>query len=140
MHCTVTPLRREEITREKALATVVQGQGAENLLDFDVDDEPAAAAPAPTGLGGLDDLMMSDDAAPVATSPAAASSAASAQQQQQGSLNDLLGLFDAAPPTSGTGNTSALDFLNNMPSAPTAPPVRNHVPAQQQGGDLLDLI
>ncbi|PWN44213.1 putative adapter-related protein complex 1 beta 1 subunit [Ceraceosorus guamensis] len=132
--------KREEVTREKALATVVQGQGAENLLDFDADEDPAAAAPAPTGgLGGLDDLMMSDDTASAATSSAATSNAASAQQQQA-SLNDLLGLFDAAPPTSGTGNTSALDFLNSMPSAPTAAPVRNQAPAQQQGGDLLDLI
>jgi hypothetical protein len=69
----------------------VQGQQAENLLDFGDDDEEIASiqgknGPALTGLGGLDELM-------------AESSISSSQGQgipssrsQKSQLNDLLGL------------------------------------------------
>lgn len=75
----------DEITREKALATVVQGQNAENLLDFGEDDEAASngAVQAPSGIGMMDDMIQ----------PNGSSKSNSSQQQGAGSqLNDLLGL------------------------------------------------
>lgn len=104
----------KRVTREAALATVVQGQNAENLLDFGDDDEQAAAAPvnsATGGLGALDELVTPSQ-----------SSAAPANNSQQ--LNDLLGLFDAAPPSSGMEAMSAA-----RPQAATT---------GGGGGDLLD--
>lgn len=77
-------ISHDEITREKALATVVQGQNAENLLDFGEDDEVASngASGTPSGIGMMDDMMGGSS-----------SSSNSAQQQSGGSqLNDLLGL------------------------------------------------
>ena len=74
-----------DITREKALATVVQGQKSENLLDFGDDDEVQAPAPqAAGGLAGLDDLMMGASISP---------SAAPKGAQPSNQLNDLLGLY-----------------------------------------------
>lgn len=81
--------RRDEITREKALATVVQGQQAENLLDFGDDDEAgidtAKNGAVPAGLGGLDDLMAD---ASIGNSKPGISNV----QSQKSQLNDLLGL------------------------------------------------
>lgn len=67
------------------MATVVQGQNAENLLDFGEDDEAASngAAQAPSGIGMMDDMIQ----------PNGSSKSNSSQQQGAGSqLNDLLGL------------------------------------------------
>lgn len=82
--------KRDEITREKALATVVQGQQAENLLDFGDDDDEMATGPAKAGntavgLGGLDELM---DGASLTSNNASVTNA----QLQKSQLNDLLGL------------------------------------------------
>lgn len=78
--------RRDEVTREKALATVVQGQQAENLLDFGEDDDDAQQKNGSTsGLGGLDELMAQADVS---------GDKGSSHQQSQGSqLNDLFGLY-----------------------------------------------
>lgn len=132
--------RRDDVTREKALATVVQGQGAENLLDFDADDDVAASsagAGGASGLGGLDELMN-------APQPSAQTA-----QSGAGSLNDLLGLFDAAPGAGAPGAQSGLDALSAIPMVPSQPlsPMNptngasSRAPTQvQAGGDLLDLL
>jgi AP-1 complex subunit beta-1 len=70
------------------LATVVQGQQAENLLDFDDDEMPSNQGkngPAPTGLGGLDELMAD-------ASLSSQNQTTSNAQSQKSQLNDLLGL------------------------------------------------
>jgi AP-1 complex subunit beta-1 len=80
--------KRDEITREKALATVVQGQQAENLLDFGDDDETMDTAKngtVPAGLGGLDELMAD---ASIGNSNQSKTNV----QSQKSQLNDLLGL------------------------------------------------
>lgn len=86
------------VTREAALATVVQGQNAENLLDFDDDaderqptDETSGhndsrSGRATGGLGALDDMMSLNDASARANAPSSRSVAPNTQ------LNDLLGL------------------------------------------------
>lgn len=158
--------KRDEITREKALATVVQGQAAENLLDFGDDDEAAvnagsqgrsiSASGASGGLGGLSDLMMDDagmqssrgNGDGMAALPASTSGGA-------GQLSDLLGLFDAAPGSKAPGAQSGLDALSALPSAPSHSPTSSTFAngstapqsgRQQQhnssngGGDLLDLL
>ncbi|EPQ30860.1 uncharacterized protein PFL1_01757 [Pseudozyma flocculosa PF-1] len=119
----------DDITREKALATVVQGQKSENLLDFGDDDEalPAAtgagAASGAGALGGLDDLMMgasiSGSGGSAATRPGAAASAGAGQ------LNDLLGLFDSAPGAEVPGAQSGVEALGSLPvmSATAASPL-----------------
>ncbi|KAN0065382.1 beta-adaptin [Thecaphora frezii] len=106
----------DDITREKALATVVQGQKSENLLDFGDDDEVAvgsggtAAATSGAGaLGGLDDLMMG---ASISGPGGATGSSASAPG---GQLNDLLGLFDSAPGAEVPGAQSGLEALGSLP-------------------------
>jgi len=68
---------------------VVQGQQAENLLDFGDDDEVLPSqgknGPAPTGLGGLDELMADTTISTQNQNPSNA-------QSQKSQLNDLLGL------------------------------------------------
>lgn len=81
--------KRDEITREKALATVVQGQQAENLLDFGDDDDEtvinsAKNGSAPSGIGGLDELMADASIGNTQNTPNI--------QSQKSQLNDLLGL------------------------------------------------
>ncbi|UZJ53019.1 hypothetical protein CBS101457_002339 [Exobasidium rhododendri] len=113
--------RRDEITREKALATVVQGQQAENLLDFGDDDEEIVSTTqgkngtASTGLGGLDELMADSS---ISTSQSIPSS-----KSQKSQLNDLLGLFDSAPGSNAPGAQSGLDALSSMPNVPLQNPM-----------------
>lgn len=148
--------KRDEITREKALATVVQGQAAENLLDFGDDDEGASqnqpiSAGAAGGLGGLGDLMMDDGGAQSGSVGGGAASAANSAGA--GQLSDLLGLFDAAPGSKAPGAQSGLDALSALPAAPSHSPMASTFangsapPAAQRqqhsnsgGGDLLDLL
>lgn len=96
-------LRSRDVTREKALATVVQGANAENLLDFGMDEEDGAAhtstvAGAGSSLGGLEDLMdgPSNDLQGLSLSGSgvgqAASGVAAVAAAQSTQLNDLLGL------------------------------------------------
>lgn len=92
-----TTAKQSAITREQGLATVVQGQNAENLLDFGDDDEDQQASSggnpnnqsAAGGLGALDEMMaMSQEQEQQASRSAGIPSSASANTQ----LNDLLGL------------------------------------------------
>ncbi|CAO1634619.1 unnamed protein product [Sympodiomycopsis kandeliae] len=139
------------ITREQALRTVVQGQNAENLLDFDDDDQQQQSndqQSAAGGLGALDEMIT-----PVASSSNA--NANSAGAPGGGGLNDLLGLFDAAPGGDQPGAQSGLDALNSLGSlqpnrnstaSPASHAFGNHNAQQSNGnnggggGDLLDLL
>ncbi len=120
----------DDITREKALATVVQGQKSENLLDFGDDDvdiptnNGGAAGAGKNGAGalgalaGLDDLMMGTSI----SSPTVGSSVGGGAGGGAGGggLNDLLGLFDAAPGADDPGAQSGMQALKALSStAPT---------------------
>ena len=114
----------DDITREKALATVVQGQKSENLLDFGDDDVDANATPATRNgngagalgaLAGLDDLMMGTSI----SSPSMSSGtgvAVPGAASTGGGLNDLLGLFDAAPGAEQPGAQSGVQALKALSS------------------------
>lgn len=77
--------REDELSRERAIATVVQGQNAENLLDFSEDGNEEVNGLANT-------LALSVNPGP---------SLAPTSQ-----LDDLLGLFDTAATSSLTGATT----------------------------------
>ncbi|WFD36215.1 beta-adaptin [Malassezia cuniculi] len=82
----------DEATRRQAIATVAQGEKAENLLDFGDDDAPASQAAhgaAVQNLGSLGDLLGDDLFAP-APAPAPAPAAS---QAPQSSLGDLMGMY-----------------------------------------------
>lgn len=123
----------EEVSREKALQTVVAGQQAENLLDFDADDDVPAQ-----GLGLGDDRRVSD--AGIISSKAIASAAKASNP-----LDELMDLFSTASmnvpaqtpgapmamATAGGGmGGMGMDLMSptsggsasSMPSAPTVPP------------------
>ncbi|GAA5863391.1 hypothetical protein JCM8547_006967 [Rhodosporidiobolus lusitaniae] len=123
--------RSERETREKALAAVVAGQKAENLLDFD-DDEPAEGSSLSGGGGSLNaDLFAPPSTSNASTNP----------------LDDLLGLFGSTSitptaPAAGGGGGGAfagLDFGAPASSASPAPPAQQQQPAAQNGnGNGLD--
>jgi len=143
-----------EITRERALATVVQGQKSENLLDFDDD----ALSPSDSSnniasiASGLDDLVMSPSAsstgnngtAAAASSSSAAAAAASGSNAQgagvSSQLSDLLGLFDAAPGANAPGAQSGMQALSSLPSVPVAQPSAANGAPQKANDDLLGLF
>lgn len=123
----------DDITREKALATVVQGQKSENLLDFGDDDVDLPATNAASGAGagalgalaGLDELMMgaSISTPPMSTNGSSAShtGATSTTAAGGGGLNDLLGLFDAAPGAEQPGAQSGMQALQALKATPASP-------------------
>ncbi|ORY27362.1 putative clathrin binding protein [Naematelia encephala] len=119
----------EEVSREKALQTVVAGQQAENLLDFD--DEPSA----PTEAGAI-------------SSQAIASAAKSSNP-----LDELMDLFSsasmAAPttqPVQSTGMSGSMaDLMSPMNGSGTrsgvvSPTVAAPPPQQQLNGAEDDLL
>jgi len=127
----------DDLSREKALATVVAGQQAENLLDFDADE------PAPdSNRDGLTEGMIS---------PQAIASAAKSTNP----LDELMDLFSSAsmtapsqppagiPASMGGGMADLMSPTNGsglMASAPSAS-LRKAVPAQAQAeDDLLGLF
>lgn len=147
----------EDVSREKALQTVVAGQQAENLLDFD--DEPMSASSSTNrdedGLGGLSSLSAGGNVGGI-SSQAIASAAKSTNP-----LDELMDLFNSssmsAPiaqpqqqqqstgvPASGSGGMSVLNDLQSpttlspLPTGQQAKPVQQ----QQQSGndDLLGLF
>ncbi|KAA1068586.1 beta-adaptin [Puccinia graminis f. sp. tritici] len=91
--------REEDFSRERAIATVVQGQNAENLLDFD-DDPIEGAGVVGVGVGGggggggsgSNGLMMGGGGL---GSAATSSSTAHRPATSTNPLDDLLGLFDS---------------------------------------------
>lgn len=105
----------EEVSREKALQTVVAGQQAENLLDFDADDD------VPTqGLGMGDDRRVSD--AGVISSKAIASAAKASNP-----LDELMDLFSTAS-------------MNVPAQTPGAPMAMNTTGGGGMGGMGMDLM
>ncbi|GAA5888875.1 hypothetical protein JCM5296_005025 [Sporobolomyces johnsonii] len=113
--------QKSEATREAALATLVAGQKAENLLDFDDDDEPAANE-------ATADLFAPPSNANTSSNP----------------LDDLLGLFGAPPPASSSPNPASLLSDSSTPhdafaslnlNSSTGPsPVAAQQPASTNGG------
>ncbi|WVQ64693.1 uncharacterized protein L199_002860 [Kwoniella botswanensis] len=77
----------EENAREKALQTVVAGQQAENLLDFDADDEPQ-----PSSVGGSQSLSMLGNGS-------ISSSTISNVAKSTNPLDELMDLFSTASMT-----------------------------------------
>lgn len=75
----------DEATRRHAIATVAQGEKAENLLDFGDDDAPSQAAHG-AAAQNLGDLLGDDLFAP-------APAPAPAPQAPQSSLGDLMGVY-----------------------------------------------
>lgn len=96
----------EESARQAALQTVVAGQQAENLLDFD--DAPAIEGSAPTGL-----------AAAVANTPGVAKVLTSSNP-----LDDLVSIFGSASlggglagPGPGTGAAGGMGSVGSQPAS-----------------------
>ncbi|PWN51139.1 putative adapter-related protein complex 1 beta 1 subunit [Violaceomyces palustris] len=115
----------DEITREKALATVVQGQNSENLLDFGEDDDElssgakggVAGSASAGGLGGLDGLIMGslNISGDERSNGGGAGNANVGKVNNGNQLNDLLGLFDSAPGAEQPGARSGLEALQSLP-------------------------
>ncbi|OBA23516.1 Adaptor protein complex beta subunit [Metschnikowia bicuspidata var. bicuspidata NRRL YB-4993] len=105
---------------------IVNNARNENLLDFDDDESPESAPNAPSSaLADLNDLFAIPAASPGDPRPAARSSA-----------NDIMGLFDLAPPASATKITSGVANLD-LASSPGNPA---HSGPSSAGGNLLELI
>ncbi|GAA5920086.1 hypothetical protein JCM1841_004086 [Sporobolomyces salmonicolor] len=114
--------QKSEATREAALATLVAGQKAENLLDFD-DDEPTADE-------ATADLFAPPSNANTSSNP----------------LDDLLGLFGAPPPAASSPNPASLLSGSSIPhnafaslnlnssSTGPSPAAAAHQPASTNGG------
>lgn len=94
-----TSLDDEIVAREKALKTVVQGQQAENLLDFD-DPDISTGGPGQNSSSGLASIIMGGGAS---SNPATAKILTSSNP-----LDDLVSIF---------GNTN---INTNAPSAPAS--------------------
>ncbi|WWD22842.1 hypothetical protein CI109_107336 [Kwoniella shandongensis] len=146
----------EDVSREKALQTVVAGNQAENLLDFDADDEPTPTNGGPSSSSSRG--LVSDG---IISSQAIASVAKSTNP-----LDELMDLFSTASMTapstqpiapasisagvtglSGAGGSSdpfasLSGFSSPPPSASgvTSPPPPQQQQQQQGGGASDDLL
>lgn len=100
--------REEDFSRERAIATVVQGQNAENLLDFDDDlvdgEQPISMLPkSANGLGVLNGGL----------NPSAANVTSATNP-----LDDLLGLFDSSISLTAHNPSNNLpQSVSNLPSS-----------------------
>ncbi|GAA5887612.1 hypothetical protein JCM16303_001447 [Sporobolomyces ruberrimus] len=123
-------VRANETSKEAALATVIAGQKAENLLDFD-DDEEDALGSSLSG-GGKDSSASADLFAPP-----------SSKNVSSNPLDDLLGLFGATPAdsTSSTGrmNGSSSSMSNDFFASPTSPATSQPPPPPMDAFASLDL-
>ncbi|KAK4686995.1 AP-1 complex subunit beta-1, partial [Tremellales sp. Uapishka_1] len=107
----------EEESREKALHTVVAGQQAENLLDFDMDDEPSSV-----NTGSL-------------VSNQAIASAAKAVNP----LDELMDLFSTASMTTPVSQP-VMSAMSSGPSQPPLPQQQQQHQSSKQEEDLLGLF
>ncbi|KAF8317857.1 clathrin binding protein [Clavulina sp. PMI_390] len=132
--------------REKALKTVVQGQQAENLLDFD-DPEPSSTSDPLSGGGGLASIIMGGQAS---ANPATAKILTSTNP-----LDDLVSIFGnanlgpSAPPSGiaspigGAPASNAFGGLGGMGgmTSPIAPATSSaQAQPRKPQDDLLDLF
>jgi len=123
----LTSRPEDESSREKALQTVVAGNQAENLLDFD--DEPSNPADNNT--------LVSDG---IISNKAIASAAKSTNP-----LDELMDLFSTASMTAPVAqpvmNTSdSFDGLGMGSSSPAPVPVAPQAGQKKQDDDLLGLF
>lgn len=129
----------EVSAREKALKTVVQGQQAENLLDFDEPDASSSGGSSiPTSSSGLASLIMGGGAS---ANPTTAKILTSSNP-----LDDLVSIFGNASmgpsaaslavtsPVSGAG-AGGFGGLGSLGSTPVA-----QSQARKPQDDLLDLF
>ncbi|KAH9818726.1 adaptin N terminal region-domain-containing protein [Melampsora americana] len=104
--------REEDLSRERAIATVVQGRHAENLLDFGDEDEEVTVGAMPAVVDGLGQLMISSpNSEPKKLNPISSTSASNP-------LDDLFGLFDnptsSSQVTGGSINNSTGNGMTSM--------------------------
>ena len=135
----------EELSREKALQTVVQGQQAENLLDFDA-EEPSSAS------SNRDEDFLAGVGSSGISQQAIATAAKSSNP-----LDELMDLFSSASMTTpsapvgmpqaanGPGGHGGMVGLEDLMSPPSGSPVPQQTPATQQPkpqqeDDLLGLL
>lgn len=133
----------EEMSREKALQTVMAGQAAENLLDFDAED------PAPAT--GLDSLAAGGPSGATGRSGVITSQAIASAAKASNPLDELMDLFSTASmqtPAQAPGAPAVgLDDLvggsaSQSPALGPAPQVSKQAqaaPAKQED-DLLGLF
>lgn len=148
----------DDVARERALQTVVQGQQSENLLDFDA-DEPEAPGANSLAAGAGVDIISSQQIASAAksTNPldelmdlfstASVAPAAPAQPAGFGGMSGMGAMGGAmggmSQPTNDFGGLGGLSGLgspvNPSPprSNPTSPPPKQPASGTQ---DLLDLF
>ncbi|RSH88112.1 beta-adaptin [Apiotrichum porosum] len=134
MKRTVEP--EEDTARERALQTVVAGQQAENLLDFDADEPESGASDGLAGLGSL------STGSSVISSQAIASAAKSTNPLDE--LMDLFSTASMATPAAPLAPGAGLEGLANSVSPPTtlspSPATPTAAPAATAGGAQDDLL
>lgn len=133
------------MSREKALQTVMAGQAAENLLDFDAED------PAPST--GLDGLAAGGSSGAAGRSGVITSQAIASAAKASNPLDELMDLFSTASMQTtaqapgapavgindlvgGGGSASQSPALRSAPQMPRQAP---SAPAKQED-DLLGLF
>ncbi|KAJ7039932.1 adaptin N terminal region-domain-containing protein [Mycena alexandri] len=135
----------EEFSAQKALQTVVQGQQAENLLDFGDDLETSGA---PSGLAALSSLSsILSSSSPSSNQPAAGNASASGLSENP--LDDLVSIFGGAnigmggagPAFGGSAFGGGFGAPPVVPKAPVSSSALAPPPAQAGGQeDLLGLF
>lgn len=139
----------DEATRNRAIATVAQGEKSENLLDFGEDDGGAAAqsnqaaqGAAVQSLGSLGDLLGDDTFSSSAMPPMPAG--AQPQAAPHGAMDDLMGVYvqrDALPMlTRRLDSTAPQQPAGNMDLFGENPPAQGAPQAPQRSDDLLGLM
>ncbi|ODN80474.1 hypothetical protein L202_02712 [Cryptococcus amylolentus CBS 6039] len=139
----------DDASREKALQTVVAGQQAENLLDFD--DDPAPSNGPSNDLSGLASLSSPPTSGGISNQQIASAA------KSTNPLDELMDLFSTAsmsapavqpgqpaltPQQSGGGlsGLSGLSGLEGLASPPAATPQPQQQSAQGGQDDLLGLF
>jgi AP-1 complex subunit beta-1 len=144
-HAAIQEQRQEAVDNPIAAASMVSAQNGggannDNLLDIDFDGAAPASAEAPptagnSGLEGLAGTPRRVD------SPAMGAPASN-------SMNDMMGLFDMAGPSSGAGAGAAQNDIMNgfagldLSSASQPPPAQTQLQAQgkKTNEDLLGMF
>ncbi|CAH7668396.1 adaptin N terminal region-domain-containing protein [Phakopsora pachyrhizi] len=117
--------REEDLSRERAIAAVVQGQHAENLLDFD--DDMGNDGLKPNGLGSL---VGTDSPSSISNSNSLSNNLPTASS----GLDDLMGLFDSNPIGQASGSNNSNGNLNSSISTQNQP----HISQNAMIDDMFD--